>query len=261
MSSREFVTTSIEENICLITIDHPPVNTLNPQTLLELEGALEGFSADPDCKVAIISGGDKPVFVSGADLAEAEKLIASGDIEGYILRGQRVFQIIANSSKPVIAAINGLALGGGMELALACHLRIMSERAKMAQPEIGLGIIPGWGGTQRLPQIVGLAKATELILTGESISAREALRINLVNMVVPRGEVLKAARQLAARITGKSTLAVRAAMESIRMSTRAPIESGLAFKAAQITELTGNTDARHALRAFLEKRSPGFRNE
>jgi enoyl-CoA hydratase/carnithine racemase len=258
MNTRKFVFTAIEENIFQITIDHPPLNTLNPQTLQDLESALAEFIADPTCKVAIISGGDKAIFVSGADLVEAEGLIASGEIKDFILRGQRVFQSIADCPKPVLAAINGLALGGGMELALACHIRIMSERAKMGQPEISLGIIPGWGGTQRLPQVVGLAKATELILTGESISAQEALRINLVNKVVPRKEVMKAARELAKKIAGKSSLAVRAAMESLCMSTQLPITAGLAYEAGRMMALTSSADAREGLRAFLEKRPPVF---
>ena len=261
MSKRKYVLTAMEENIFLITIDHPPVNTLNPQTLLELESAFDEFSANPTCKVAIISGGDKAVFVSGADISESEGLIASGKINDFILRGQRLFQKIAECSKPVLAAINGLALGGGMELALACHIRIMAERAKLAQPEINLGIIPGWGGTQRLPLMAGPAKARELILTGESISAQEALRLNLVNTVVPRSEVLEAARELARKIAGKGSLAVRAAMDSIRVSTQMPMADGLAYEAGQVMALIGSADAREGLRAFLEKRPPVFRDK
>jgi enoyl-CoA hydratase/carnithine racemase len=177
------------------------------------------------------------------------------------LRGQRLFQKISESSKPVLAAINGLALGGGMELALACHMRIMAERARLAQPEINLGIIPGWGGTQRLPQMVGLAKARELILTGQSISAQEALRLNLVNQIVPRKEVLKTARELARKITRKGSLAVRAAMDSIRMSPQMPMADGLAYEAAQVTALIDSADAREGLLAFLEKRQPVFRDK
>jgi enoyl-CoA hydratase/carnithine racemase len=261
MTERQFVLTAMEENIFLITIDHPPVNSLNPQTLLELESAFDEFTTNATCKVAIINAGDKAVFVSGADLSESEELIASGEIKDYILRGQRLFQKISESSKPVLAAINGLALGGGMELALACHMRIMAERARLAQPEINLGIIPGWGGTQRLPQMVGLAKARELILTGESISAQEALRLNLVNKIVPRKEVLKTARELARKITRKGSLAVRAAMDSIRMSPQMPMADGLAYEAVQVTALIDSADAREGLLAFLEKRQPVFRDK
>jgi enoyl-CoA hydratase/carnithine racemase len=145
-------------------------------------------------KVAIITGGDKVVFVSGADISESEELIASGNIRDFILCGQGLFRKISECSKLVHAAINGLAIGGGMELAMAWHIWIIADRAKLAQPEINLGIIQGWDGTQMLPKIVGSAKARELILTGESISAQEAFRLNLVNKVVPRKEVLRTAK-------------------------------------------------------------------
>ncbi len=220
MSERKNVFTTIEGNIFLIKIDHTPINTLDMQTLSELERAVDEFTANPSYKVGIISGGDKVVFISGADINEASEMNASGNIGDFILRGQGILRKIRDCSKPVIAAINGLALGGGMELAMACHIRIIADRAKLAQPEINLGIIPGWGGTQMLPKIIGDAKARELILTGESISAQEALRLNLVNKVVPRKEVLNAAKELARKIAGKSSLAIRAAMDSIRMSTQ-----------------------------------------
>jgi enoyl-CoA hydratase/carnithine racemase len=260
MSERKYILTAMEENIFLITIDHPPVNTLNTQTISELESAFDEFASDSKLKVAIITGGNKAVFVSGADIAESQELIASGKITDFIIRGQGLFQKISGCSKPVIAAINGLALGGGMELAMACHLRIMAEHAKMAQPEINLGIIPGWGGTQMLPKIVGYAKARELILTGESISAREAFRLNLINKVVPRHEVLKTAQELARKISRKSSLAVRAALDSIRMSMQVQIADSLAYEAGQVTALIERADAREGLKAFLEKRQPVFRD-
>ena len=261
MSERRNIFTTVEENIFLIKIDHTPINTLNMQTLSELESALDEFTATPSYKVAIISGGDKVVFVSGADITEASEMHASGNIRDFILRGQILFRKILECSKPVIAAINGLALGGGMELAMACHIRIMADRAKLAQPEINLGIIPGWGGTQMLPKIIGDAKARELILTGESISAQEAYRLNLVNKVVPRKEVLNAAKELARKIAGKSSLAIRAAMDSIRMSTSLQATNGLAYEAEQIIALTGSADAQEGLKAFLEKRQPVFRDK
>jgi len=261
MSERRNIFTTVEENIFLIKIDHTPINTLNMQTLSELESALDEFTATPNYKVAIISGGDKVVFVSGADITEASEMNASGNIRDFILRGQGLFRKILECSKPVIAAINGLALGGGMELAMACHIRIMADRAKLAQPEINLGIIPGWGGTQMLPKIIGDAKARELILTGESISAQEAYRLNLVNKVVPRKEVLNAAKELARKIAGKSSLAIRAAMDSIRMSTSLQATNGLAYEAEQIIALTGSADAQEGLKAFLEKRQPVFRDK
>jgi len=261
MSDRKYVLTAMEESIFLITIDHPPVNALNPQTIAELESAVDEFMTDPNCKVAIITGGDKAIFISGADITESAELTASGKIKDFILHGQDLFQKISECSKPILAAINGLALGGGLELAMACHIRIIADRAKLGQPEIQLGIIPGWGGTQMLPRLVGRAKAVELILTGESISAQEAFRLNLVNKVVPRHEVLQTAKELARKIARKGSLAVGAAMDSIRMSTLMQLTDGLAYEARQITTLTGSADAQEGLNAFLEKRQPVFRGK
>jgi enoyl-CoA hydratase/carnithine racemase len=261
MSERRNILTSSEDHIFVITIDHTPINTLDTQTLAELEETLDEFTVNPAYKAAIITGGDKVVFVSGADINEAVELFATGKINDFILRGQRLFQGISECSKPVLAAINGLALGGGMELAMACHLRIIAERAKMAQPEINLGIIPGWGGTQMLPKIVGYAKARELILTGESISAQEAYRLNLVNMVVPRNELMKTSMKLARKIAGKSSLAIRAAMDSIRMGSQLQVTNGLEFEANQIIPLIGSEDAQEGLKAFLEKRPPVFKDK
>ncbi len=261
MSERKYILATSEDNIFIITIDHTPINTLNAQTLIELEEALDEFTANPIYKVAIISGGDKVIFASGADISEAVELFASGKINDFILRGPEVFRKISDCSKPVLAAINGLALGGGMELAMACHMRVMGDLAKLAQPEINLGIIPGWGGTQMLPKIVGYAKAREMILTGESISAQEAFRLNLVNMVVPRSEVMNTAKKLARKIAGKGSLAVRAAMDSIRMGSQLQAEEGLAYEAQQIIPLIGSEDAQEGLKAFLEKRPPIFKDK
>lgn len=258
MDEKYIAVTTIEENIFLITIDHPPINTLNLQTIVELDNALDLFMTNPAYKVAIITGSNKTVFVSGADILEASEMIAAGHINDFILGGQRLFRKITECPKPVIAAINGLALGGGMELAMVCHIRIMGDHAKMAQPEINLGIIPGWGGTQLLPRIVGPSKARELILTGESISAQEAYRLNLVNRVVSRKDVLTTAIALARKITGKGNRAIRAAMDSIRISTQMQAKDGLAYEAEQIIGLIDSPDAREGLKAFLEKRKPVF---
>ena len=147
-----------EDNIFIITIDHTPINTLNAQTLIELEEALDEFTANPIYKVAIISGGHKVIFASGADISEAVELFASGKINDFILRGQWLFRKISDCSKPVLAAINGLALGGGMELAMACHMRVMGDLAKLAQPEINLGIIPGWEACRCSQKLWGTPK-------------------------------------------------------------------------------------------------------
>jgi enoyl-CoA hydratase/carnithine racemase len=259
MSEQKNVRTSIEDHVITIAIDHPPANALDPQTLSDLECAVDEFMSDPNCKVAIISSSNPTVFVSGADIAAFSELAAVGNIKDFILKGQNLFRRISRCPKPIIAAVNGLALGGGLELILACHIRIISERAKLGFPEINLGIMPGWGGTQVLTRIAGSAKAIELILLGESISAQEALRLNIVNRMVPRSEVLPTAQELARKIAGKSSLATQAALESILAGTEMDIEEGLAYEADQLASLLGTEDAREGVQAFLEKRQPVYK--
>jgi enoyl-CoA hydratase/carnithine racemase len=256
MSAQSNIRTSIENRVFMITIDHAPVNAIDPQTLLELERAVDEFLADPTCKVAIIASANQTVFVSGADIPVFAGMIKTGKIGEFVLRGQALFNKISASPRPFIAAINGLTLGGGLELAMCCHMRIASERAKLGLPEINLGIMPGWGGTQMLTRIVGRTKATEMILLGETISAQEALRLNLVNKVVPRREVLQAAKELANKIASKGDLAIRAAMESIRAATEMNPADGLAFEARQMTALVDTEDAQERINEFLEKHKP-----
>lgn len=215
MTDRQFVKLTTEDHIAIITIDHAPVNAFDKTTLEELGSAIDEVVADSNVKAAIVTGGGQLAFVAGADINEFTKLTTPEEARKFIELGQATFTKIENSPKPFIAAINGIALGGGMELALACHMRIIGDRARLGQPEINLGIIPGWGGTQRLTRIVGPAKATELILTGDNLTAQEAFRINLVNKVVPGGEVLKTAKDLAKKIVSKGALAIAAAMDSI----------------------------------------------
>lgn len=261
MSDKQFIKTNIEDRVLLITIDHAPVNALNPQAMSELEATIDDFAKDDALKVAIITGGGQLAFVAGADLSEFPKLTTAALAKEFVEQGQRTFSKIAQCPKPIIAAINGIALGGGMELAMACHMRIMGDRAKMGQPEINLGIIPGWGGTQRLTRIVGRAKAVELILTGDNITAQEAYRLNLVNKVVPAGEVLKTAKDLAKKIAAKGGKAIVSAMESVRMGMHMQLTDGLAFEAGQLAILVSTEDAREGIAAFLEKRQPVFKDK
>jgi len=261
MADKQFIKTTIEDRLLLITIDHPPVNALDVKTLNELEETIEEFNNDANLKVAIITGGGQMAFVAGADINEFTKINSAAEAKEFITHGQRAFSKIAQSGKPVIAAINGVALGGGMELALACHMRIIGDRVKIGQPEINLGIIPGWGGTQRLTRIVGRAKAVELILTGDQITAQEAYRLNIVNKVVPGGEVLKTAKDLAKKISQKGGLAIHSAMEAIRMGMHMQLPDGLAFEANQISILVGTEDAKEGITAFLQKRQPVFKDK
>ena len=260
----EFIRYTVEDKIAVVVVDHPPVNALNPQTLQELSAAFDELTANPDVKVIVITGGGQLAFIAGADLGVIGGIVKSRNLaEGsaMIELGQTVYNKIENSNKPVIAAINGVCLGGGLELAMACHLRICGDRVRLGQPEINLGIIPGWGGTQRLPRIVGAAKATELILTGDQITAQQAMQLRLVNMVVPGGEVMRQAKGLAAKIANKSAVAVTAALTSIRAGLDADLPDGLTAERQQFDIVTASADALEGVSAFLEKREAKFQDK
>jgi enoyl-CoA hydratase/carnithine racemase len=260
MTDRQFVKTHIEDRVATLTIDHAPVNALNQPTLMELNDAIDEVIANPDVKAVVITGAGQLAFVAGADITEFAK-IETGDQARTVSQSvHAIYRKIDQSTKPFIAAINGVALGGGLELAMACHIRIVGDRAKLGQPEINLGIIPGWGGTQRLPRLVGAAKAIELILTGDSITAQEAYRLNLVNKVVPGGEVLKTARDLAKKISQKGGLAVQSALQAVVAGLQQPLEAGLALEAERFGQVAISEDAREGASAFLQKRQPVFKD-
>lgn len=261
MAERQFVKVTVEERIAIITIDHAPVNALNHTVLDELAAAVEEVVGDSNVKAAIVTGGGQMAFVAGADINEFTKLTTPETAKEFIAKGQSTFNKIENSPKPFIAAINGVALGGGMELALACHMRIAGDRVRLGQPEINLGIIPGWGGTQRLTRIVGPAKASELILTGDNFTAQEAYRLNLVNKVVPGGEVLKTAKDLAKKVVSKGAMAIAAAMDAISKARDAELDAGLAVEANNVVNLVSTEDAKEGITAFLTKRQPVFKDK
>jgi enoyl-CoA hydratase len=257
----DFIRYTVEDKVAVVVVDHPPVNALNPQTLKELSAALDELTANPDVKVIVITGGGQLAFIAGADLGVIGGIVKSREEAAgkeLIELGQGVFNKIEQSNKPVIAAINGACLGGGLELVMACHIRICGDRARLGQPEINLGIIPGWGGTQRLARIVGPAKATELILTGDQITAQQAMQLRLVNMVVPGGEVMRQAKGLAAKIANKGALAVAGAMTAIRAGLDADLPTGLAAERKQFDIVMASDDAREGITAFLEKREAKF---
>jgi len=232
----------------------------------ELGEAFDELLADDDVKVIVITGGGTNAFVAGADIPEIKDLVENpGDdfanSRGFLERGQQLFLKIKSSDKPVIAAINGFCLGGGLELAMSCHMRICSDRARLGQPEINLGLIPGWGGTQRLPRIVGKAKALEMMLTGDMVTAQEAFRLNLVNKVVPAGAVLKEARGLARKIATKSKFPIIATLRAVNEGRTLPMEEALMKEAEQFLNLAGTEDIMEGLSAFLEKRQPEFKDK
>ena len=259
MGDWQYIRSEVEDRVALLTIDHPPVNSFNTQVVTELNEAVDQALADDEVKAIVITGGGTNAFVAGADIPEIQKMLAQpGGLKTASEQGQALFLKIEQAPKPVIAAINGYCLGGGLELAMACHMRICSDRARLGQPEINLGIIPGWGGTQRLPRLVGQGKAIELILTGDMLTAQEAYRLNLVNKVVPAGAVLKEARGLARKIVSKSKVPVAAALRAIAEGLQVTIGEGLAIEAEEFGRLADTADAHEGVNAFLEKRQPQF---
>ncbi len=246
--------------VATVTLNNPPKNVLNLPLMEAFEGIVEDLGKKDTVKTIVIAGSG-PLFVAGADI----KVIASIDSpeagEQLARRGQTLFNKIEQMPKVVIAAINGYCLGGGMELAMACHLRIAGDRLRMGQPEINLGIIPGFGGTQRLPRIVGQAKALELILSGDMINAEEAKRIGLINKIVPEGEVLKQAVGLAKKIGAKSKCAIEAILKAIEEGMNEPLSIGLSREAELFGKICQTADMREGITAFLEKRQPKFQDK
>lgn len=248
----------IRNRIAFITINRPEkLNALNAKAKSELRAAFEGLRSDRAVDVVIMTGSGDKAFVAGTDIKELTALDAASG-KTFASEGQSVFSVIENLGKPVIAAVNGYALGGGCELALACHIRIASEKAKFGQPEVNLGIIPGYGGTQRLARLVGKGHACEMILTGEPIDAAEALRIGLVNKVVPHAELLAAAEAMASTIIAKGQLAVRFALQSVMLSDETTLTDGLGLEADLFGQCCATHDFKEGTAAFLEKRKPQF---
>jgi enoyl-CoA hydratase len=245
-----------EKNIGWITVNRPKVlNALNRKTLDELERAFYEFENDPEIRVFIITGSGEKAFIAGADINELE-LLSPVEALQLMNYGQRVFGILEQITTPSIAAVNGYALGGGCELAMACDLRVASSSAKFGQPEIKLGNIPGWGGIQRLLRYIGVVKAKELVYTGKFITADEALRIGLVNKVVPAEELLKEARELAQEIADRAPVAVKIAKTIFDKGTDTNLLTGLLLEAFGVALCCSTHDQKEAVRAFLEKRKP-----
>jgi enoyl-CoA hydratase len=248
-----------EDGVRVLTVHRPEkLNALNSDVLAALDRGLAECEADTGLRCVIVTGSGEKAFIAGADIGELSRLTP---IEGreHSLRGQALLNRIANLTIPSIAAINGYAYGGGLELAMACTLRVASENARMGLPETSLGILPGYGGTQRLARLVGRARAFELILTSEKgLTAQEAERIGLVNRVVPAGQALAAARELAGKIAANGPAACRYAMEAIRRGLEMPLAEGQAFEATLFGLCAATEDMKEGMTAFLEKRPPKF---
>jgi enoyl-CoA hydratase len=244
--------------LAVVTIDRPKVlNALNHRSMTELELVFTDIRENDSIRAVLITGGGEKAFVAGADIGELASVSA---LEGEQLarRGQRIFSLIENCGKPVIACINGFALGGGCELALACTLRIASSSARLGQPEVKLGILPGYGGTQRLPRLIGKGAALKLILTGEIISAEEALRIGLVDEVTSPDQLLARGEQIAQAIAGMAPLAVRDSIRAVNAGYDLPLAAGLELEASLFGLSCSTNDKAEGARAFLEKRAPSW---
>lgn len=249
-----------QDGIALVTINRPKaLNSLNEPLLAALYEFLSGVENDTSVRVVILTGAGDKAFVAGGDIAVMQPLgsLAARDMA---LKAQAVFNAIEACPKPVIAAINGYALGGGCELAMACDIRIASDVAKLGQPEINLGIIPGWQGTQRLPRLVGKGKAKELIFTGNMVGAEEACRIGLVNQVVPAAGLIQSARAMAEQMAGKSLVALRLAKEAIDNGLEMESSKACRYEADLFGLCFSTADQKEGMGAFLEKRKPLFRD-
>ncbi|UNK56780.1 enoyl-CoA hydratase-related protein [Pseudoxanthomonas daejeonensis] len=248
------------DGVRTLTVDRPDkLNALNRQTLQALDDAFASAANDPQVRAVVLTGSGAKAFVAGADIAEMNALTA---IEGreFSLLGQRLMRRIERLPKPVVAMVNGYALGGGLELAMACHLRIAADSARLGQPEVNLGLIPGFGGTQRLLRLAGRAAALELCLTGAPVDAARALQLGLVNRVVPAADLEAETMKLAAQLAAAAPLALRGVLDAIVLGGECGLEEGLQFESAQFALLFASEDMREGTTAFLDKRKPQFHN-
>ncbi len=249
---------SEEDGVEILILKNPPVNALSTAVIADLDRRVQELAADPKVRAVVLTG-DGQYFSAGADVKEMATMDLS-QAPQVARRGLEVYGRLSTLAAPVIAAVNGLAVGGGLELALACDLRIAGESAKFGAPEVTLGLIPAYGGTQRLPRLIGIAKAKELIFTGALISAAEAARIGLVNRTVPAGQELRAARDLAHTIAQRAPKAVQAAKRSIREGLELPLEQGLQNETHLFeAEVMSSEDLAEGIMAFAERRPPKFK--
>lgn len=250
-----------EGNLAIVTINRPKaLNALNSETLKDLDLVLDNLESDKNIYCVVLTGAGEKAFVAGADISEMKDLSEEEGKE-FGLLGNRVFRRLEKLDKPVIAAISGFALGGGCELAMACDIRIASERARFAQPEVGLGITPGFGGTQRLPRLVGEGKAKELIYTCAMIKADEALRIGLVNKVVPLESLMDEARAMANLIIANAPIAVKLCKDAINRGMQVDMDSAIVIEAEDFGKCFSTEDQKEGMTAFIEKRNKNFLNK
>ena len=255
--SYETISFAVADRVATVTVNRPEkLNALSELVIRELGEAIDEARRDPEIAGVILTGAGR-AFVAGADISELDQ---HGAISAKLLsqRGQDVFRRFETSPKPTIAAVNGFALGGGCELAMSCHIRLASDAAKFGQPEVKLGLLPGYGGTQRLPRLVGKGRALQLLLTGETIDAQEAFRIGLVNRVLPAAELMSAARAMMRAILANGPLALACCIEVVNAGNDLPLLDALTLEATAFGLLASTADKREGTRAFLEKRAAHF---
>jgi enoyl-CoA hydratase len=246
------------DGIRRITVNRPDkLNALNAATLDTLQAAFDAAAADPAVRVVVLTGAGPKAFVAGADIAEMADLRPT-EGRDFSLRGQRLMRSIETLPKPVVAMVNGFALGGGLELAMGCHLRIAADTAKLGQPEIGLGLIPGFGGSQRLLRLAGRAATLELCLLGAPVTAERALQLGIVNRVVPAAELETETLKVAMQLAASAPLALRATLDVVNIGGECGIEEGLQYETAQFGLMFATDDMREGTRAFMERRKPTF---
>ena len=255
-----FVSTEETKAIWILTINNPPLNIITPVFFAEFEVVLKQYFQDREAKILIITGAGDRAFSMGADITE----IASIDnaAQGRVLakRGQDLYDQVENSDKPIIAAINSMCFGGANELILACHLRIASEKSKFAQSEINLGIIPGWGATQRLPRLIGTSRARKIILTGDMITAQEAYDIGMIDEIVQHGEVLNRSMEIAKKIIRNSQFAVAYAQKAIREGMKKSLSEGIKIELDCFEQVCASEDMKEGIHAYINKRQPQYKN-
>jgi enoyl-CoA hydratase len=254
------ISRKVSNHVAILTVNRPPANALSRSLIQALSDQFDQMASEPEIKAVVIHGEGR-FFSAGADIKEFTEVGSAEEFTSLAKSGQQVFSRIEAFDKPVIAAIHGASLGGGLELALACHIRIAEAGTKFGLPELNLGLIPGFAGTQRLPRLVGVPKATEMILTSEPIDAADALKWGLVNQIVDSGQALETAVRLAEKMAQKSAVSVKAALQSLQLARFGRFEEGMAYEAKSFGHVFVSEDAKEGITAFLEKRKPNFRDQ